>query len=79
MNCIPEDENPSSEEICNYFIDSIRQRIAKANLPTRLKDLNLTIEQLSLAVEDVKQIDIVNTLPRSMSTDDIFDFVKKAY
>ena len=55
MNCIPEDENPSSEEICNYFIDSIRQRIAKANLPTRLKDLNLTIEQLSLAVEDVKQ------------------------
>ena len=79
MNCIPEDENPSSEEICNYFIDSIRQRIANANLPTRLKDLNLTIEQLSLAVEDVKQIDIVNTLPRSMSTDDIFDFVKKAY
>ncbi|MBR2107006.1 MAG: iron-containing alcohol dehydrogenase, partial [Treponema sp.] len=79
MNCIPEDENPSSEEICNYFIESIRQRIAKANLPTRLKDLNLTIEQLSLAVEDVKQIDIVNTLPRSMSTDDIFDFVKKAY
>ena len=36
-------------------------------------------EGFVVPVEDVKQIDIVNTLPRSMSTDDIFDFVKKAY
>lgn len=81
MKCIPGDEEETlgDAEICKYFIDAIRERIAKANLPTRLKDLNLTIEQLSLAVEDVKQIDFVNTLPRSMSTDDIFDFIKLAY
>ena len=81
MKCIPENEEETlgDAEICKYFVDSLRERIAKANLPTRLKDLNLTIEQLSLAVEDVKQIDFVNTLPRSMSTDDIFDFIKLAY
>lgn len=61
------------------FVESIRQRIAKNNLPARLKDIQLTIEQLSLAVEDVSQIDIVNKLPRSMTTDDIFDFIKQAF
>jgi len=61
------------------FVDAIRQKIAMENLPARLKDLQLTIEQLSLAVEDVGQIDIVNKLPRSMTTDDIFDFIKLAY
>ena len=61
------------------FIDNIRQRIAKANLPTRLKDLQLSMEQLSLVAEDAGQIDIITKLPRSMSTDDIFDFIKNAY
>jgi alcohol dehydrogenase class IV len=81
MKCVQKDEAEtlSEEELCKAFIDSVRERIAKANLPTRLKDLNLTIEQLSLAVEDVKEIDFANTLPRSMSTDDIFDFIKLAY
>ena len=50
-----------------------------ANLPTRLKDLNLTIEQLSLAVEDISSVDLINNLPRSMTTDDLFDFVKNAF
>lgn len=73
------DADSEEADIVTAFIENTRQRIAKANLPTRLKDLKLTIEQLSLAVEDVRNIDIVNTLPRSMSTDEIFDFVKKAY
>ena len=57
----------------------VSEKIAKYNLPTRLKDLQLSVEQLSLAVEDVTSIDIINKLPRSMTTDDIFDFVKNAY
>ena len=66
-------------EAVKMFIDNIRQRIAKANLPTRLKDLQLSMEQLSLVAEDAGQIDIITKLPRSMSTDDIFDFIKNAY
>ena len=44
-----------------------------------LKDLQLSMEQLSLVAEDAGQIDIITKLPRSMSTDDIFDFIKNAY
>jgi hypothetical protein len=69
----------TGEEAIRLFVDYIRQKIAKFNLPARLKDLSLSIEQLSLAVEDVRPVDIVNNLPRSMTTDDIFDFVKNAY
>lgn len=77
MNIVSEDT--VGTEAVKAFIDNIRQRIAKANLPARLKDIQLSIEKLSLAVEDVSQIDIINKLPRSMSTDEIFDFIKLAY
>ncbi len=77
MRIVPEDVK--GQDASKALVDNIRQRIAKANLPARLKDVKLTIEQLSLAVDDVSQNDIVNKLPRSMSTDDIFDFIKQAY
>jgi alcohol dehydrogenase class IV len=77
MRVVPKEV--TGPEAVKMFIDNIRQRIAKANLPTRLKDLQLSMEQLSLVAEDAGQIDIITKLPRSMSTDDIFDFIKNAY
>ena len=57
----------------------VRQKIAKVNIPARLKDLSLTIEQLSLAAEDAGELDLMNSLQRSMTTDDLFDLIKRAY
>lgn len=67
------------EEAVKLFAENIRQRLAKANLPVRLKDLGISIEQLALVAEDAGQVDFINSLPRSMSTDDLFDFLKMAY
>lgn len=72
-------EDDSEEDAVNSLIEYVRQKIAVANLPTRLKDLKLTIEQLSLAIEDINQTDLVYSFPRSMTGDDLFDFIKKAY
>lgn len=69
----------TGEDAAKALIEYVRQKIAMANLPTRLKDLKLTIEQLSLAIEDVSQVDLVHSLPRSMTTDDLFDFIKVAF
>lgn len=74
-----QDSQQSDEEIVQAFAESIRQSIAKANLPARLKDLSITIEQLALAAEDAGQLDIVNSLPRSMTSDDLFSLIKSAY
>lgn len=77
MRIVPEDTK--GEDAVQAFAENIRQRIAKANLPARLKDLSVSIEDLALAAEDAGQLDIINSLPRSMTTDDLFDLIKLAY
>lgn len=72
------DEGESSDSVRD-FIDFVRQKSGAANLPTRLKDTKLSIEQLALVIEDIKETDIMNQLPRSMTADDLFDFIKQAY
>lgn len=72
-------EGSSSETIAQAFADNIRQHLAKANLPTRLKDLSVSIEQLALAAEDAGKLEYINTLPKSMSSDDLFELIKAAY
>ncbi len=69
----------TGDEAVQSFIDFVRQRITTANLPTRLKDTKLTIEQLATVIDDIKDTDIMNQLPRSMTADDLFDFIKQAY
>ena len=69
----------SDEEACAAYADYVRKKIAKSNLPARLKDLQVSIEQLSIAVEDAGQLEIMNFLPRSMTSDDLFDLMKLAY
>ena len=59
--------------------DYVRQKLAKANLPTRLKDLGVSIEQLSLVAEDGSKLELMSSLPRSMTSDDLFDLIKQAY
>ena len=77
LKVVPEDV--VAEDAAHAYAENIRQRLAKANLPARLKDLQLSVEQLALAAEDAGQIEIINKLPRSMTADDLFDLVKLAY
>ena len=72
-------ENSSDEEAVKALSEYVRERIAKANLPARLKDLGVTIERLSLAAEDAGELELLNTLSRSMTCDDLFDLIKQAY
>lgn len=77
MRCVPEDIK--GEDAGKAFAENIRQRIAKENLPARLKDLQLSMEDLANVVEDISKLDIINRLPRSTSTDELFEFIKEAY
>jgi len=77
MHAVPDDVK--GEEAVTGFAENIRQRLAKANLPARLKDLSVSIEQLALAAEDAGQLEFMTTLPRSMTTDDLFELIKLAY
>lgn len=75
----PELKEKSDDDAIHSFAENVRQSIAKANLPARLKDLSVSLEQLALAAEDAGQLDIVNSLPKSMTSDDLFALIKLAY
>lgn len=76
---ITDSNEDTDEKKALSLAEYIRQRIAKINIPARLKDLSLSIEQLSLAVEDAGLTDLIDSLQRSMTTDDLFELIKKAY
>lgn len=75
----PEGGEQSPETLAGEFAELVRQRLAKVNLPARLKDLALSMEQLILAAEDAAQLPVMSAMPRSMTGDDLFELVKKAF
>ena len=77
LNATQADSAP--EAAASDLIQNIRGRLAEASLPANLKDLNLAMEQLALAAEDAGKLEYVNALPRSMTSDDLFALIKKAY
>lgn len=76
---IEEDLVGDKDRIVALLAERIRHWIALANLPARLKDLSLTMEQFIIAAEDVSQLDLVNSMPRSMGADDLFELMKRAF
>ena len=77
LNATQADSAP--EAAASDLVRHIRGRLAEASLPANLKDLNLAMEQLALAAEDAGKLEYVNALPRSMTSDDLFALIKKAY
>ena len=76
---IEEDLVGDKDRIVALLAERIRHWIALANLPARLKDLSLTMEQFIIAAEDVSQLELVNSMPRSMGADDLFELMKRAF
>ena len=77
LNAAPKDAD--NDSAAASFAEYIRRLIAKMNIPARLKELSLSIEQLSLAAEDAGELEFVNSLQRSMTSDDLFELIKQAY
>ncbi|HIW35500.1 MAG TPA: iron-containing alcohol dehydrogenase [Candidatus Treponema faecavium] len=67
------------EENAALFAGFIRDRMASAHLPARLKDLNISIDELAAVVEDAGRLEAMNSLQRSMTADDLFSLVKRAF
>lgn len=72
-------EEATQEEAVSGLTEYVRQKLAQNNLPARLKDLSITIDQLALCAEDAGELNLINTLPRSMTSDDLFDLLKLAF
>lgn len=73
------EQTSDTEEAITRLIEGIRQKMALMKLPTRLKELSLSMEELTVAVEDAGQLELINNMPRSMATGDLFTLMKSSF
>lgn len=57
----------------------LRVKLGLLKIPSRLKDFDLSLDRLVDTARDARELDFVNYLPRAVSVDEVFDFVKTAY
>ena len=72
-------ENSSNDTAVGLFAEAVRSKTAQFNLPARLKDLSVSLEQLALCIDDVGKFDVTPEFHRSMTEDDLFDIIKCAF
>lgn len=60
-------------------VEWLRTRLGLLKIPSRLKDFDLSLDRLVETARDARELDFVNYLPRSVSVDDVFDFLKTAF
>ncbi len=77
LNICPQDTNDDDAVIA--LSEAIRSKIAMTNLPARLKDLSISMEQLALVAENTEQLEPSFSFPRSMTANDLFEIIKSAY
>lgn len=73
------DTNEGAAGAAARAVESMRTRLGLLKIPSRLKDFDLKLEQLVETAEAARKFDFMNFLPRTMTVDDVFDFIKTVY
>ena len=60
-------------------IEAIRRIIASLNLPTRLREFDLSLDEMVEIAGAARTFDMMNYLPRAVSTEDIYEMIKSAF
>ena len=69
----------SASEAAAKSVEWLRTRLGLLKIPSRLKDFDLSLDRLVEVARDARDLDFMNYLPRAVSVDDVFDFVKMAF
>ncbi len=74
-----ETEAESSVEKATSGIEVIRRVIDSLGLPVRLRDCDLELDDMIGIAGTARSYDMMNYLPRAISTEDLYELVKTAY
>ena len=69
----------SAADAAYKAVESSRELISSLELPARLRDFDLALDDLVDSIEMVHSFDMMNYLPRTVSTEQIYEIVKSAY
>lgn len=67
------------EDLSLKGIEKIKEKILNLELPVKLQSLGLALEDLTTIAEMALTTDFVNYIPRSMTSLDVLEILKKAY
>jgi alcohol dehydrogenase class IV len=60
-------------------IDAVRRIISSLGLPTRLREFDLSLDEMIEVAGVARSFDMMNYLPRVVSTEDIYELIKSAF
>ncbi len=60
-------------------IDAVRRIISSLGLPTRLREFDVTLDEMIDVAGAARSLDMMNYLPRVVSTEDIYELIKSAF
>jgi alcohol dehydrogenase class IV len=60
-------------------IDAVRRIISSLGLPTRLREFDLSLDEMIEVAGVARSFDMMNYLPRVVSTEDIYEMIKSAF
>ncbi len=69
----------SPVEASAHAIEAIRRVIAALKLPTRLREFDLSLDEMVEVAGNARAFDMMNYLPRVVSTEDIYEMIKNAF
>jgi alcohol dehydrogenase len=69
----------SSVEAPVRAIDAVRRVISSLGLPTRLREFDLSLDEMIEVAGAARSFDMMNYLPRVVSTEDIYELIKSAF
>ncbi len=75
----PGSENESSVDRAASGIEAVRRLIGSLGLPVRLRDCDLELDDMIDIAGTARSYDMMNYLPRAISTEDLYELVKIAY
>jgi alcohol dehydrogenase len=71
--------NESSVEAPQRAIDAARRIITSLGLPMRLREFDLSLDEMIEVAGAARSFDMMNYLPRVVSTEDIYELIKSAF
>ena len=69
----------ASVEAPTRAIDALRRVISSLGLPTRLREFDLSLDEMIEVAGAARSFDMMNYLPRVVSTEDIYELIKSAF
>ncbi len=68
-----------SVDAAQKAVDAVRRIIGTLGLPTRFRDFDLNLDDMMDVAGTARSFDMMNYVPRSISTEDLYELIKTAF